>query len=234
MFHTMKPLGTGIRNPKSPIAALPSLGRQCPCCSHSLEEDHDQKLEDLYTSDEFRMYHFKVDRCTLTRLRHDWTDCPYLHEGEKARRRDPRRFDYSGKLCTEFKKNGWCTDRDKCKFAHGVFEMWLHPDSYRTQLCRDGMTCKRKVCFFAHSFAQLRLLSDTDSYETGSEMSSVTATPSDDSTEMLSSFLSVIIDNMQRTRLSEIGNGIFCGIDMFQDGRNEVPDVKWVSDLLDF
>jgi hypothetical protein len=28
---------------------------------------------------------------------------------------------------------------------------------YRTQLCNDGMGCRRRVCFFAHSLAQLRV-----------------------------------------------------------------------------
>lgn len=37
-----------------------------------------------------------------------------------------------------------------------VFEYWLHPKRYRTQMCRDGPTCSRKVCFFAHSEEQLR------------------------------------------------------------------------------
>lgn len=27
---------------------------------------------------------------------HDWTHCPFAHPGEKAKRRDPRRYRYSG------------------------------------------------------------------------------------------------------------------------------------------
>lgn len=34
-----------------------------------------------------------------------------------------------------------------------VFEYWLHPTRYRTQLCNDGSNCKRKICFFAHRWA---------------------------------------------------------------------------------
>ena len=34
---------------------------------------------------------------------------------------------------------------------------WLHPSCYRTQICRDGAACRRKVCFFAHSAEQLRV-----------------------------------------------------------------------------
>ncbi|KAJ4949930.1 hypothetical protein NE237_005599 [Protea cynaroides] len=51
-----------------------------------------------------------------------------------------------------------CRRRDACEFAYGVFECWLHPASYRTQVCKDGKNCKRKVCFFAHTPHQLRVL----------------------------------------------------------------------------
>lgn len=32
----------------------------------------------------------------------------------------------------------------------------MHPKRYRTQMCRDGLACTRKVCFFAHSEQELR------------------------------------------------------------------------------
>ncbi|XP_044336312.1 zinc finger CCCH domain-containing protein 33-like [Triticum aestivum] len=67
---------------------------------------------------------------------HDWTECPFAHSGENARRRDPRRVPYS------------------C--AHGVFESWLHPAQYRTRLCKDEVGCPRRICFFAHGTRQLR------------------------------------------------------------------------------
>lgn len=38
----------------------------------------------------------------------------------------------------------------------GVFESWLHPSRYRTQLCKDTQKCNRVVCFFAHSLEELR------------------------------------------------------------------------------
>lgn len=41
-------------------------------------------------------------------------------------------------------------------YAHGVFECWLHPSRYRTQLCTDGEACARRVCFFAHRECELR------------------------------------------------------------------------------
>ncbi|KAJ1282195.1 hypothetical protein BS78_03G032600 [Paspalum vaginatum] len=111
---------------------------------------------DGYGSDEFRMYEFKVRRCARARS-HDWTECPFAHPGEKARRRDPRKYHYSGTACPDFRKGG-CKRGDACEFAHGVFECWLHPARYRTQPCKDGTACRRRVCFFAHTPDQLRVL----------------------------------------------------------------------------
>ncbi|KAL3754639.1 hypothetical protein ACJRO7_001829 [Eucalyptus globulus] len=118
--------------------------------------DDDDEDSDPYSSDHFRMFEFKVRRCTRSRS-HDWTDCPFAHPGEKARRRDPRKYHYSGTVCAEYRR-GSCSRGDNCEFAHGVFECWLHPSKYRTEACKDGKNCKRKVCFFAHSTRQLRLL----------------------------------------------------------------------------
>ncbi|KHM99829.1 Zinc finger CCCH domain-containing protein 20 [Glycine soja] len=53
---------------------------------------------DAYSCDHFRMFEFKVRRCARGRS-HDWTECPYAHPGEKARRRDPRKYHYSGSVC---------------------------------------------------------------------------------------------------------------------------------------
>ncbi|EEF44393.1 conserved hypothetical protein [Ricinus communis] len=127
----------------------------------SSDNNHDQRGSDdqdldPYSSDHFRMYEFKVRRCTRSRS-HDWTDCPFAHPGEKALRRDPRKYHYSGAICPEFRRGG-CSRGDSCEFAHGVFECWLHPSRYRTEACKDGKNCKRKVCFFAHSPRQLRIL----------------------------------------------------------------------------
>ncbi|XP_061368207.1 zinc finger CCCH domain-containing protein 2-like [Gastrolobium bilobum] len=117
----------------------------------------DSDSDDPYSSDHFRMYEFKVRRCTRSRS-HDWTDCPFAHPGEKARRRDPRRYHYSGTVCPEYRRGG-CSRGDGCEYSHGVFECWLHPTRYRTEACKDGKNCKRKVCFFAHTPRQLRILS---------------------------------------------------------------------------
>ncbi|KAG1346662.1 zinc finger CCCH domain-containing protein 20 [Cocos nucifera] len=140
-------------------AVLAALQRFLPSNNEPLD-DSDGPLDsalDVFSCDEFRMYEFKVRRCPRGRS-HDWTECPYAHPGEKARRRDPRRFHYSGVACTEFRKTGRCERGDACDLAHGVFESWLHPTRYRTQFCKDGTACRRRVCFFAHTPNQLRVL----------------------------------------------------------------------------
>lgn len=91
------------------------------------------------------------------RFVHDWTECPFAHPQEKARRRDPRHYDYTGIACPSMKKEGMCAFSDHCPYAHNVFEYWLHPTRYRTQLCNDGANCRRKICFFAHSLDELRV-----------------------------------------------------------------------------
>ncbi|KAE8668588.1 putative Double Clp-N motif-containing P-loop nucleoside triphosphate hydrolases superfamily protein [Hibiscus syriacus] len=88
---------------------------------------------------------------------HDWTECPFLHPGENARRRDPRKYLYSCVPCPEFRK-GSCKQGDNCEYAHGIFESRLHPAQYRTRLCKDETNCTRRVCFFAHSQDELRPL----------------------------------------------------------------------------
>ncbi|PIA35179.1 hypothetical protein AQUCO_03600085v1 [Aquilegia coerulea] len=131
------------QTPKTPMIIIPT------------HDDYEEET-DPYSSDEFRMYEFKIRRCMRSRS-HDWTDCPFAHPGEKARRRDPRRFHYSGNPCADFRR-GTCPRGETCEFAHGVFECWLHPARYRTHACKDGRSCTRKVCFFAHTPRQLRVL----------------------------------------------------------------------------
>ncbi|KAI3421699.1 uncharacterized protein J3R85_011891 [Psidium guajava] len=160
----------------SPSAASPghlqdvmaALGRYLPSNRPDTDSDSDLPSSreadfptDVYSCDNFRMYEFKVRRCTRGRS-HDWTECPYAHPGEKARRRDPRKYHYSGAACPEFRK-GSCRRGDTCEFAHGVFECWLHPARYRTQPCKDGIGCQRRVCFFAHTPEQLRVVTPQQS-----------------------------------------------------------------------
>ncbi|CAI9301039.1 unnamed protein product [Lactuca saligna] len=110
----------------------------------------------IYNTDEFRMYTFKIKPCSRA-YSHDWTECPFVHPGENARRRDPRKYHYSCVPCPEFRK-GSCRQGDACEYAHGIFECWLHPAQYRTRLCKDEIGCNRKVCFFAHKPEELRPL----------------------------------------------------------------------------
>ena len=109
----------------------------------------------LFSTDEFRVWEMKIRNCPKSRP-HDWTCCPFAHPGEKAKRRDPRLFSYCGTACADYRKSGTCARGDSCMYAHGVFECWLHPSRYRTQLCTDGEACNRRVCFFAHRECELR------------------------------------------------------------------------------
>lgn len=109
-----------------------------------------------YKTDEFRMFHLKVVPCNK-RYCHDWTSCPFAHPGEKAKRRDPRKFRYTGIVCPEMKQGLDCPRGERCPFAHNVFEYWLHPSRYRTQLCNIAASCNRKICFFAHTIEELRV-----------------------------------------------------------------------------
>ncbi|KAA8525194.1 hypothetical protein F0562_006942 [Nyssa sinensis] len=156
--------------------AMTALQRYLPSNINNSISDSDIDLHgddceipvDAFSCDHFRMFEFKVRKCARGRS-HDWTECPYAHPGEKARRRDPRKHQYSGTACAEFRK-GQCKKGDSCEFAHGVFECWLHPARYRTQPCKDGTLCRRRVCFFAHNADQLRVLPQssprmTESYD---------------------------------------------------------------------
>ncbi|XVE69435.1 hypothetical protein DITRI_Ditri09bG0152000 [Diplodiscus trichospermus] len=140
---------------ESEKAALPQLLKEG---SEKKEYPIDVSLPDInngiYGTDDFRMYTFKVKPCSRA-YSHDWTECPFVHPGENARRRDPRKYPYSCVPCPEFRK-GACPKGDACEYAHGVFESWLHPAQYRTRLCKDEIGCARKVCFFAHKREELR------------------------------------------------------------------------------
>ena len=71
-----------------------------------------------------------------------------------------------------FLSQGTCKRGDSCHYAHGVFECWLHPSLYRTQLCKDAPVCTRRVCFFAHSLDELRQPTDCQPSELNSSNSS--------------------------------------------------------------
>ena len=157
------PLSPSMEN-GSPLSGSDSPTKaklnDAPLASEKKEYPVDPSLPDIknsiYSTDEFRMYSFKVRPCSRA-YSHDWTECPFVHPGENARRRDPRKFHYSCVPCTDFRK-GACRRGDMCEYAHGVFECWLHPAQYRTRLCKDGTNCARRVCFFAHTVEELRPL----------------------------------------------------------------------------
>jgi len=118
-------------------------------------------------ADAFWVYVYKVQRCPQAG-NHDWTACPYAHKGERARRRDPRSFSYLAVSCPAFRESQQqhhlartgaapsCVRGLRCRYAHGVFELWLHPARFRTVMCEAGLRCPRRVCFFAHFPAELR------------------------------------------------------------------------------
>jgi hypothetical protein len=119
-------------------------------------------------SEDFWVHVYKVRRCPQP-ISHNWTACPYAHTGERARRRDPRRFHYAAVSCPEYRgleraqlaAGGGqlpmgCRRGLRCRYAHGVFELWLHPSRFRTRMCEAGPRCPRPICFFAHFAGELR------------------------------------------------------------------------------
>eukprot|EP00775_Hariotina_reticulata_P010639 gene10639-10797_t len=135
---------------------------------HQQDVDGSNKLsaEDLssvLTSEAFYLNCFKILPCSK-RYAHEWTTCPFAHPGEKAKRRDPRCYNYDCEMCPAVVKGEVCELGQACPHSHHVFESWLHPQKFRTMLCKDGDSCHREVCFFAHGAEQLRVPSrDTPS-----------------------------------------------------------------------
>ncbi|GMH41822.1 hypothetical protein BSKO_09732 [Bryopsis sp. KO-2023] len=104
--------------------------------------------------DNFLMFTYKIVTCPR-KYSHDWIECPYSHSGESARRREPHT--YKPIPCPESKGGQPCPRGDSCKYAHNDFEYWLHPTRYKTEYCKKGSFCTRKVCFFAHKPEHLRV-----------------------------------------------------------------------------
>ncbi|GMH37252.1 hypothetical protein BSKO_05125 [Bryopsis sp. KO-2023] len=139
-------------------------GAQLPGAPHG----HDPR-NPLYMTDDFMMYCFKVLPCEKT-YRHDWWACPFVHPGESAKRRDPRKYRYTAVACPNAKQGGHCPRGDKCPGTHSVFEYWLHPSRFRTQFCDRGIHCNQPFCFFAHTVEQLRMPAPND-YSEGTQSS---------------------------------------------------------------
>uniref|UniRef100_A0A7N0TIV0 C3H1-type domain-containing protein n=1 Tax=Kalanchoe fedtschenkoi TaxID=63787 RepID=A0A7N0TIV0_KALFE len=214
----------------------------------------DPRVDDAYySSDEFRMFGFKILPCPRTRS-HDWTDCPLAHRGEKAQRRDPSVFNYMAIACPNFKANdGECPLGEACCFAHGIFEYWLHPAKYRTRPCHMGHLCQRKVCFFAHGPHQLRTeikykvqWSNNNSLDGVTQIDSLTGLPIPKSTAA-DGFdpMKPHFDSNSRQRLSSINEtevtrrlgelSVVEGIptDAGFACLPNLPEIDWVSQLLD-
>ncbi|XWS77417.1 hypothetical protein CRYUN_Cryun01aG0259800 [Craigia yunnanensis] len=159
-------LSSSLENgsPPSPsiLTSSPMASKFIDIPVNTIEKEYpvDPSLPDIknsiYQTDEFRMFSVKICPCSRA-YSHDWTECPFVHPGENARRRDLRKYHYSCVPCPDFRK-GACRRGDMCEYAHGVFECWLHPAQYRTRLCKDGTSCNRRVCFFAHTTEELRPL----------------------------------------------------------------------------
>lgn len=95
----------------------------------------------------------QVEMCMLSHP-HIWKTCPYVHPGEPIKRRP--HSTHHPDLCPDVKKGRMCSyGPDRCHWAHNTFESWLHPERFRTIMCRDGAKCNRAICFFAHSQAQV-------------------------------------------------------------------------------
>ncbi|WIA39515.1 hypothetical protein OEZ86_005607 [Tetradesmus obliquus] len=107
-------------------------------------------------SDEYLMQNYKVTPCTR-KYPHDWAQCPCGHKGERASRR-PLSIGYSAIGCNYAKQRLPCPRGEQCPYAHNLFEYYLHPQRFRTELCQYGTSCKRSVCFFAHTLEQMRPL----------------------------------------------------------------------------
>ncbi len=45
----------------------------------------------------------QIVQCTKT-TSHEWSNCPFAHPGERAARRDPRIYLYTGIVCPDMKK----------------------------------------------------------------------------------------------------------------------------------
>lgn len=217
---------------------LTALQRYLPSNKDDVVEADDDDSDDFdfpmdaFSCDDFRMFEFKVKKCGRARS-HDWTECPFAHPGEKARRRDPRKYHYSGTACPDFRKGG-CLRGDACEYAHGVFECWLHPARYRTQPCKDGTHCRRRICFFAHTPEQLRVLPYTSSPDaspgrnghesfmfTGSSPKSTLYSPPSSPTTASapvspggSLSLSQLTDSMRSLQLKKMKMGLGMGLSM--------------------
>eukprot|EP00882_Tetradesmus_deserticola_P001718 GHRQ01001847.1.p3 GENE.GHRQ01001847.1~~GHRQ01001847.1.p3 ORF type:complete len:104 (+),score=18.98 GHRQ01001847.1:293-604(+) len=93
-------------------------------------------------SDEEIVMFLKVFPCSKN-FNHDFAACFDTHPGDKARRRCLLQHSYSSKMCPEMKHTGSCSRGDDCHMTHSLYEYWLHPQRYRTKMCKDAKGCSR-------------------------------------------------------------------------------------------
>lgn len=136
--------------------AQPSANEGKDCVKPAQKSEAISPDLSIYSSCDFYLWCFKVLPCSK-RWSHEWTTCPFAHPGEKAKRRDPRTHQYDCEMCPVVVKGEQCELGAACPHSHHVFESWLHPQKFRTMLCKDGDSCNREVCFFAHGQEQLRV-----------------------------------------------------------------------------
>lgn len=99
------------------------------------------------------MWCFKVVECdNPEHSRDDWDMCPFAHVGEVVTRRPPQT--HLPKLCPKARRA--CRKGRACPYAHNVFEHWLHPSRFKTEICQHGASCNRPMCFFAHYSNEIR------------------------------------------------------------------------------
>ncbi|WIA38369.1 hypothetical protein OEZ86_001699 [Tetradesmus obliquus] len=140
----------------SPGASSTAAASQETCSAEHYELDKPE-----YKTDEFMLYQFKIKQCTNEEA-HDWTLCPFAHPGEKAQRRDPRLYKYTSISCPDWNRKGKCKRGTACPYAHGKYELWLHPSRYKTETCKDAPHCTCRVCFFAHALEEVRTVEPED------------------------------------------------------------------------
>ncbi|KAF6264560.1 hypothetical protein COO60DRAFT_1292462 [Scenedesmus sp. NREL 46B-D3] len=147
-------ISSGYLRPPTPTPCFALL--QESCTTEPCELDKPE-----YKTDEFRLYQFKITQCTNEEA-HDWCLCPFAHPGAReGTAQGPPAVKYTGISCPDYRK-GTCKRGNACPYAHGVFEVWLHPSRYRTQTCKDAPHCTRQVCFFAHTLDEVRAVEPED------------------------------------------------------------------------
>jgi hypothetical protein len=83
--------------------------------------------------------HQVVECDNLEHTRDDWDTCPFAHVGEVVTRRPPHT--HLPKLCPKARRA--CRKGRACPYAHNVFEHWLHPSRFKTEICQHGSRCGR-------------------------------------------------------------------------------------------